>query len=418
MPLAACGGAWHCVEQACWWLGGACSGCIFSCSRNTRAIPLESLTTPSSPSTPPANPRSYYDAEIGALLQRHTRKRSSGVGIDLRAGTLPLSVPSPGDPARAGLHVSELTWSIKADHEWLIRAAPQRNKQPAFGFLLQEAGRWVPGEGALGQAVANTVGGMCACRARCAARGSTPAQPPPALASPPTPACPSPIPLPPLPPRRLGKLHVEVAKALGVEEGANFTRLKQGESVPTPDGRVVHSAQCVGPPKRGRRVAIVGACADSSGFAQAVAAPRPGDIILGLEDSSPGAAEVAISAAAAAAEDPICDLLVHALAFPPGAPAGGVRSAAGVAGATAAALSAKELVLWQHQAAFLDAPEGRDPGFPAEALEAARAAMGSDLVSLAGCYWCYQPEREEEANVGERLLREALQALQGSDNEG
>lgn len=234
---------------------------------------------------------------------------------------------------------------------------------------------------------------------------------------PPQPLVPPPLPLP-LAPRRLGKLHVEVAKALGVEEGVNFTLLKGGESVPTPDGRIVHSAQCVGPPKRGRRVAILGSCADSSSFAAAAAGPRPDDIILGLDNCRPGEAAVATTAAAAAAEDPTIDLVVHALGAPPGTPAGSARSTAAMAGATAAAMNAKELVLWHHQAAFAESADGCDPGFPAEALSAAREALGADWVSLAGSYWCYNPEREPEADVRDRLMQEALAALQGSDNEG
>lgn len=93
---------------------------------------------------------SYFDGEVRTLLQRHTRKRTSSTGIDLRAGALPLSVPPPGDPSRSGLHVSEMTWSIKADHEWLIRVAPLRSKQPTFGFLVQEAGRCGRGWGLRG----------------------------------------------------------------------------------------------------------------------------------------------------------------------------------------------------------------------------------------------------------------------------
>lgn len=210
---------------------------------------------------------------------------------------------------------------------------------------------------------------------------------------------------------------MEVAQLLGVEEGANYTLLKNGESVPTPDGRIVHSAQCVGPPKRGRRVAILGACADSSSFAQMVA-PRPDDIILGLDSLGPGGQDLARRAAAEAAESTVVDLVVHAMAPPTGAPAGSGRSMARMAGATAAAMHAQELVLWQHQAAFSDSPEGCDPSFPEEALAAAKEALGSDLVSLAGSYWCYNPERQPEADVRDRLMQEALAARQGSDNEG
>ena len=76
------------------------------------------------------------------MLSRHTRKRTNS-GIDLRAGSLPLALPPPGDPRRAGqLHASQLTWTLRMDHEWLVRCAPLRGRQPTFGFLLREADRW------------------------------------------------------------------------------------------------------------------------------------------------------------------------------------------------------------------------------------------------------------------------------------
>jgi len=78
------------------------------------------------------------------MLSRHTRKRSNS-GIDLRAGTLPLELPPPGDPTRSRLSVADLTWTLKLDHEWLVQVAPLRNKQPTFGFLLQEAARQAGG---------------------------------------------------------------------------------------------------------------------------------------------------------------------------------------------------------------------------------------------------------------------------------
>jgi hypothetical protein len=68
-----------------------------------------------------------------------------------------------------------------------------------------------------------------------------------------------------------------------------------------------------------------------------------------------------------------------------------------MAGATAALLGAKDLVLWQQSTAFLASPQAADPDFPAALTAEAKAALGSGNVSLAGCYWCYQPEREEEA---------------------
>ncbi len=69
---------------------------------------------------------------------------------------------------------------------------------------------------------------------------------------------------------------------------------------------------------------------------------------------------------------------------PPGTPS---TAAAAAAGAAAAAMNAKELVLWQRQASFAETPDGCDEAFPAQAIEAARGSMGSNYVSLGGCYW-------------------------------
>jgi hypothetical protein len=97
-----------------------------------------------------------------------------------------------------------------------------------------------------------------------------------------------------------------------------------------------------------------------------------------------------------------CDLMIHCMSYPPGAPPPpGGRSAAAMAGASAAALGAKELVLYQPHAAFVDSPEGADADFPARLIQQAREGLGSEAVSLAGCYWCYQPEREEEQLQGD-----------------
>ena len=41
---------------------------------------------------------------------------------------------------------------------------------------------------------------------------------------------------------------------------------------------------------------------------------------------------------------------------------------------------------------------GADPDFPAQAVREAAATLGSDRVSFAGCYWAYQPDRQEHAD--------------------
>lgn len=192
---------------------------------------------------------------------------------------------------------------------------------------------------------------------------------------------------------RAGRLFVDRALELGVEPGVDFTRLKAGESVETPDGRTVHAWECVGPARRGRRVAIIGACLDASSFAAVTPHLRASEPSAAAAFTPDGVSEAAAAAADQQARLP-CDLLVHSLSYPAGT-SGAPRTAAAMAGATAAALDAKELVLWQHQAAFMTSPEGADGDFPREAIAQARAAFGSDAVALAGCYWTHQPERDE-----------------------
>lgn len=55
-----------------------------------------------------------------------------------------------------------------------------------------------------------------------------------------------------------GTVDVGKAKHLGIPAGPLLGRLKRGESVVLPSGRVIHATDVVGPPKRGRIAAILG----------------------------------------------------------------------------------------------------------------------------------------------------------------
>jgi ribonuclease Z len=57
---------------------------------------------------------------------------------------------------------------------------------------------------------------------------------------------------------RPGRLDRQKAAALGVPEGPLLGRLKAGESVTLPDGRVVHASEVLSPPRPGRRILIGG----------------------------------------------------------------------------------------------------------------------------------------------------------------
>ena len=158
----------------------------------------------------------YYDGELSPMLKRHTKKRSGG-GSDLRAGTLPQRLPPPGDPSRAGsVSVGEMTWTIRADSEWIVTAVPLKNDKPCLGFKAIESDR-------------------------------------------------------------SGRLYPAVAQALGVFESKQYADLKSGASVVVQDGSVVEPDQCVGPMRPGRTVGIIPPCLDSTLFAKKMG---PVDILV------------------------------------------------------------------------------------------------------------------------------------------
>ncbi|GIO83161.1 ribonuclease Z [Paenibacillus faecis] len=55
-----------------------------------------------------------------------------------------------------------------------------------------------------------------------------------------------------------GKLDIDLLRRHGIEPGPLFGKLKKGESVTTPEGRIVHPAEVLGSPKPGRVVTILG----------------------------------------------------------------------------------------------------------------------------------------------------------------
>lgn len=68
---------------------------------------------------------------------------------------------------------------------------------------------------------------------------------------------------------RPGVFDLARALALGLTPGPLFGRLQNGESVSLPDGRVVTAAELVGPPRRGRRVALSGDTRPTAALAEA-----------------------------------------------------------------------------------------------------------------------------------------------------
>jgi ribonuclease Z len=56
---------------------------------------------------------------------------------------------------------------------------------------------------------------------------------------------------------RPGAFHPEAAESLGVPRGPLWSRLQDGEDLSLPDGRLVRSAQVMGPPRSGRKFSYV-----------------------------------------------------------------------------------------------------------------------------------------------------------------
>ena len=69
-------------------------------------------------------------------------------------------------------------------------------------------------------------------------------------------------------PDQAGRMDVEKATALGLPPGRLYKKLKNGECVETPDGRVIRPEQVLGPDRPGRRLCLLGDTCDSVGVAR------------------------------------------------------------------------------------------------------------------------------------------------------
>lgn len=76
---------------------------------------------------------------------------------------------------------------------------------------------------------------------------------------------------------RPGRFSVERARELGVPEGSLWGRLQAGQEVRTPDGKVVHSTDVLGPPRPGKSVAY---CLDTRPCAMTIELARNVDVLI------------------------------------------------------------------------------------------------------------------------------------------
>jgi ribonuclease BN (tRNA processing enzyme) len=272
------------------------------------------------------NPRGYYDGELQAMLARHTQKRQNS-RMDGRSGALSLEMPPPGDPkAAATTPVSSMTWTIRIDGEYSVSAGALRHTAPCFGYLIREA-------------------------------------------------------------PRAGKLNMDRARAMGLEEGsAQLQQLKQGVSVTNGDGKVVHPAECVAPPRPGRRIAVIGPCIDSIAFARRMKQmiDRPVELVVHALSTPSGDAAVVLNSKNADSSSRNVSL-------------------ASMAGKCAAVFGAKELTLWQQSSLSMLSPEAKDGMYPYRVLKEAKMQFNSEddddgegeekYVSIGGVYEVHQIER-------------------------
>jgi len=76
---------------------------------------------------------------------------------------------------------------------------------------------------------------------------------------------------------RPGRFDVTKAQAFGIPEGPLFGKLQHGEAIQLPDGRVVSSADVVGPNRTGRRIVISGDTRPCNGT---IAAAKDADVLV------------------------------------------------------------------------------------------------------------------------------------------
>ena len=61
-----------------------------------------------------------------------------------------------------------------------------------------------------------------------------------------------------------GKLDPNLLKQKGIPPGPLYSKIKNGEAITAPDGSIVMPAHVLGPPRRGRKVVLLGDTCDSS----------------------------------------------------------------------------------------------------------------------------------------------------------
>lgn len=157
---------------------------------------------------------------------------------------------------------------------------------------------------------------------------------------------------------RPGAFHPHRAKALGVPSGPLWGRLQQGESITLDDGRTIAPHEVSDPPRRGRKVVLLGDTNDASG----VAAAGQG-----------------------------CDLLVHETTYDAGRPEKAAQwghSTSVMTGRFAAAIGAKTVIITHFSARYTDT-SSRQPLRVEDLVRETAACCPGTSVLAAHDLWSY-----------------------------
>jgi ribonuclease Z len=161
-----------------------------------------------------------------------------------------------------------------------------------------------------------------------------------------------------------GRFRIEEALRLGIAPGPVFARLKNGERVTLPDGRLIDGATLVEPPRAGRKLALVCDTTDASA------------IIPFAQDA---------------------DFLLHEATYLARTDSEAARlhrhATAAMAGALAARIRAKRLALTHFSPRY----DGFEPGAPrvADLVAEARQAFGSEAVVAAADFMSIEIPRRQ-----------------------
>jgi len=88
-----------------------------------------------------------------------------------------------------------------------------------------------------------------------------------------------------------GRFLIEKARELGITPGPLYGKLKNGEMVTLPDGRIIDGKELVGPPRKGRKIVY---CSDTIFCPNAIELARGADVLIHEATYTAGDEELAV----------------------------------------------------------------------------------------------------------------------------